>query len=323
VTWAPRPEPPPRAWVVAKWVVLAGGAGLMLLLVARPELGARLLWYAIIPLLPAVFLLNAELWRNVCPLATLGTLREPSVTRPLTRDRAARSAVLGLVLFVVLVPARVTLFNDSGRASSLLLGTAALAAMGAGLVLDRKAGFCNSVCPILPVERLYGQRPMITVVNARCAPCRACTQHACFDLNPERSGLVSLGTAARQRSWIVTPFGAFALALPGFVTAYSVAPPLLAVDGLAVYAALVGGAAASWAFLALFFTALSTRPARALVAAAALAVGAYYWFTPPAVVEAWSLHESWTAVFRLATLALVAVWTIRSLRRDPRRPTTR
>jgi hypothetical protein len=323
MTWAPRPQPAPRGWIAAKWAILGGTFVFLLLLTMEPELGARLLWYAAVPLLPAVFLVNAELWRNVCPLATLSSLRERAVIRPLTRRWAGRSATVGLVLFFALVPARHTLFNDSGRATAILVGAAALAAVLAGFVFDRKAGFCNSVCPILPVERLYGQRPMISVANARCAPCRACTHQACFDLNPERSALVSLGAAGGDRTWVLSPFAVFALALPGFVAAYSTAPESLGLEGLGVYAALLGGAVVSWGLLATAFTTLSTKPARALVVVAALAVGTYYWFTPATVVRAWALPETWTAVLRFATLALVAVWTLRSLRRTPGRATIR
>src|SRR4051812_28650026 len=40
----------------------------------EPEPTLRVLWYAIIPVLPAVFLIQPGIWRNVCPLVTLNTL---------------------------------------------------------------------------------------------------------------------------------------------------------------------------------------------------------------------------------------------------------
>jgi nitrite reductase (NADH) large subunit len=327
VTWTPRPVPPARGWVVAKWSVLAVTAAFLPALLLHPELGTRVFWFAVVPVLPALFLVNAELWRNVCPLATLGSLWERPEVRPLTRTWATRSTVIGLVLFAVLVPARPTLFDGSGAATATLIASAALIAFLGGLVFERKAGFCNSVCPILPVERLYGQRPLVAVSNARCAPCRACTHGPCFDLNPQRSALVSLRPAGLRGSWVTAPFGAFALALPGFIFAYSLTSGGSEPPGVAAYVTMAGGAGLSWVLLGAVFTLRSSPPSRALLFSAALAVGLYYWFTPAAVARAWSLPEPSVVFLRAALLGLVAVWTARSLFRPAplfaeSRPTT-
>ena len=322
MTWSPRPVPASPYWIAAKWIVLAISALLSVSLLLVPDVSARVFWYGIIPVLPALFLVNAELWRNVCPLATLSTLREPeAMARPLTRTGARWWTGVGIMLFLALVPFRHVLFDHSGPATAVLLGVAATCALLGGLLRDRKAGFCNSICPILPVERLYGQRPLAPVQNARCAPCRACTHHACFDLNPERSGLVSIGPPARGRGWVGTPFGAFALALPGFVSAFYLAPDLtsrLSLPGgpLDVYIVVLIGAFASWLLLSAAATLLSVRPVRALPGAAGLAVTAYYWFTPAAVARAWALDPSWVLILRILTLSLVGLWLFRALSRE-------
>ena len=319
MSWAPRTTPVPPAWTGAKWAVLVGAGALLAALVAEPAAANRAFWYAIVPLLPGVFLVNAEVWRNLCPVATLSTLREGDATvRPLTRHAARRWTGVGIVLFLVLVPLRHVLFETSGTATALLIAGAALGAVGGGLLLDRKAGFCNSFCPILPVERLYGQRPMARVSNARCVPCRACTQHACFDLNPERSGLVALGPSARSSRWMLTSFGAFSIALPGFVVGFSLAPDMTAgasaLSGAAgIYAVVALGACASWLMLGALFTLFDVRPARALLWAAAAAVCAYYWFTPAAIVRAWALDPAWLPFLRISAFLLVGTWTWRAL----------
>lgn len=319
MSWAPRTEPVPAVWIGAKWAVLAGAGVLLAALVAVPSQASRAFWYAIVPALPAVFLVNAEAWRNLCPVATLSTLRDRDTTvRPLTRQAARRWTGVGIGLFLVLVPLRQVFFEISGPATAALLGAAALGALVGGRLLDRKAGFCNSICPILPIERLYGQRPMTRVANTRCVPCRACTQHACFDLNPERSGLVALGPSARDTRWVLTPFGAFALAMPGFVVGFSLAPETSpdtsALSAAAsVYGAVAAGAVLSWLLLASAFAALGVRPARALLWSAAAAVSAYYWFTPAAVVRAWALDAAWLPFLRACAFLLVGTWTWRAL----------
>jgi hypothetical protein len=34
-----------------------------------------------------------------------------------------------------------------------------------------KSGWCSSICPLLPVQRLYGQTPFMLVRNSHCAGC--------------------------------------------------------------------------------------------------------------------------------------------------------
>ena len=48
------------------------------------------------------------------------------------------------------------------------MAAAGLAAWMLGRRGERKAGFCNALCPILPVERLYGQAPLVAAGNPRC-----------------------------------------------------------------------------------------------------------------------------------------------------------
>lgn len=310
---------------MARRLVLAGTAAFGVALALRPDETLRLFWYAIVPSLPAVFLVNAELWRNVCPVATLNTLRSPEPgarVRSLDARWVGAATAIGIGLFFVLVPARLFLLDVDSTATGALLSSLGGTALIGGFVLDRKAGFCNSLCPLLPVERLYGQRPLLVVGNARCAPCRACTRSACLDLNPERSAFVSLGTASSSRRWYATAFGAFALALPGMIIGYFLVQTVanapaggpLPTAGIA-YGATAGGAILGWAVLATVFRATRTPPARALVWAATLAAGLFYWFVPASVAAAWTLPNSSVWLIRAAALGLVGTWSIRGLRR--------
>ncbi len=310
---------------MARRLVLAGSAGFGVALALRPEDALRLFWYAVVPALPAVFRLNPELWRNVCPVATLNTLRPPRPDgdiRSLNARWVNVATGVGIGLFFVLVPARLFLLDvDPGATGALLSSVGGTALLG-GIVLDRKAGFCNSVCPLLPVERLYGQRPLLDVENARCASCRACTRSACLDLNPARSGFVSLGAASSSGRWHMTPFGAFALSLPGMVAAYfllqsamsGAATDSLPTEGVA-YGATAGCAVLGWALLAATFRLTGSSSARALVWAASLAAALFYWFVPASIGSAWGLPTAWVWILRAGALGLVGVWSVRGLRR--------
>jgi hypothetical protein len=190
--------------VVATLLLIAG-------LLTVPELSLAVRWNLLIPLVPASLLVSPAIWRNICPLATLNLLTNRTAgARVLTTALLPAATVGGLLLLVVLVPGRRILFNTDGVALGATIMAVALLALIAGTVFRLKAGFCNSICPVLPVERLYGQRPLVDVPNYRCPPCSLCTAKGCVDLQPEKSGLIALGASARSNRWLLKPYGIFA-----------------------------------------------------------------------------------------------------------------
>ena len=164
-----------RLWGAARLAALAGTLSLLAALILRPDPGLEILWKIVIPLVPASLLTSPMLWRNVCPLATLemaaGRL---AGDRPDARRWANAGAVAGIVLLAVLVPARHVLFNTDGPILAGTIAAVAALAIAGGLAFDAKAGFCNAICPVLPVERLYGQSPLVRIGNPRCSSCTAC-----------------------------------------------------------------------------------------------------------------------------------------------------
>src|SRR5690606_14283352 len=158
-------------------------------------------------------------------------------TRGLKLDaRALRwAAPAGVALLALLVPARRFLFNVDGSALAAVIVAVAVLALVSGFVFERKAGFCNAICPVLPVERLYGQRPLARVGTAHCPSCSLCTTRGCLDVSAEKALPQLLGPARRSTRWLLTPYGAFAAAFPGFVLAYSVIPDVAPVEVGRVY----------------------------------------------------------------------------------------
>lgn len=309
---------PSRGWTVAKWIGLAGFLATVVGLFTLPEAALRLVWFVVVPALPAVFLVNAELWRNVCPLATLNTVVGDEQGLPLGPVASRFAAVAGVVLLLAAIPMRVAVFNDSATATGVLLGAVGLFALLSGVPFQRKAGFCNSVCPILPIERLYGQSPLVRVENVRCTPCHVCTRAACYDLNPGRSGLQIMGAGASRLPWIFLPFGAFALSFPGVILGYAVAS-----SGDGGIATIAVGGAASWLALASACAVGQVPPATALLAAAALSGTAFYWSVPPAVQAAFGWPTWATVLLRVVGLAVVGLWTVTAVGRRRARTTGR
>ena len=104
------------------------------------------------------------------------------------------------------------------------------------LVFSRRAGFCNSICPVLPVEKLYGQSPLLRVRSAVCPDCTGCAVRGCIDLAGGDSMAQSVGTRRRAGwRWLLSPMGVFAVAFPGFVFGYFATTNGSLESGVAVY----------------------------------------------------------------------------------------
>jgi hypothetical protein len=299
---------------------IAGGIGLALTavllggLALRPTAALHVLWDMVIPLLPMVFLANPLIWRNVCPLATLNAAAGIRVGRRIPDPSWLQHAwVIGVVLLAVMVPARRFLFNENG---SVLLG-AIVAVAGLALLLgagfSRRSGFCNALCPVLPVEKLYGQAPLIRVPTARCVACNKCSAIGCIELAGNKSLPQSLGRARRNWSWTLAPLGIFAGSFPGFVIGYFTTTNGPAGSALAVYSHVGQWTLASFGVTLAIVGAFRLRAARVLPVLGGIAAGLYYWFAGPGIAEAYGLPGEGATLLRIATLGFVGYWLLRSL----------
>ncbi len=103
-----------RLWSIGRGIALFLVPVLLGLLLLEPHPTLEVLWFGIIPILPATFFLSPALWRGICPLATLNQwgnrLGADRGRRPSVRAAAVLS-LGGLFLFHLMVPARRFLFN--------------------------------------------------------------------------------------------------------------------------------------------------------------------------------------------------------------------
>jgi NADPH-dependent 2,4-dienoyl-CoA reductase/sulfur reductase-like enzyme/ferredoxin len=289
---------PGAAWTALRVAMVASLLAVAALLAARPEAGLSILWGAAVPALPLLFLVAPGLWRNACPLAALN-----QVPRLLGFSRGLRqgprlqeySYVIGIAAFFALATLRKLLFNRSGPASAVLLLAAAGLAFAGGALFAGKSGWCSSLCPLLPVQRLYGQTPFAVVPNSHCKPCVGCAKN-CYDFNPRVAYLADQHDAdpryAGYRRF-------FAGAFPGFIWAFFAvpAPPAVSTGEMLGRMALATGA--SVAAFHLLDTFLKLTPGRLTALFGGLAFNLFYWFVAPPVLA------------RLGADAPAAVWSVR------------
>ncbi len=302
-------------WQTAQVIGIVATVVLLIGLIAVPERTLTIFWNAVIPLLPATFLVTPALWRNVCPLATLNMALDRfrfSAPKKLKAEFLGATTVASVALLVLLVPARRFLFNSNGPALAVVIIVVALAALMLGAVFQRKSGFCNSVCPVLPVERLYGQRPFVRITNPRCRPCLKCTATGCIDNAPTKSVGLTLGRTRKSHAWLGTPFGVFAGAFPGFIIGYFMTDNTPLSAATSVYLNVAAWAAGSYAFTHLVVRVFRIPAVRATILLGAASAALYYWFAAPVIVTEFGLPGPAAPAIRLASLLLVTIWLLRN-----------
>jgi NADPH-dependent 2,4-dienoyl-CoA reductase/sulfur reductase-like enzyme/ferredoxin len=308
------------AWL---WQVLRLGSLALTLALTRtlwlqPKLGLPIFWGIAIPLLPLVFFLAPGLWRNLCPLASSNQLpRWLRLSRGWTHKKLWSGAAYptGLALFFLLVMARKLYIEQSGPATAVLIGGAMAAAFVGGLFFKGKSGWCSTLCPLLPVQRLYGQTPFVAIANTHCKPCVGCTKN-CYDFAPLSAALADqYDSSRRYRNYRRFFAGVF----PGFVAAYYLVP---LDDGLIqLVAQTVIFMIVSLGFLHFAETLLSRLVNAVPVVFAALAFNTYYWFASDSLVRTinklgWPMDEQGAWAIRLLVFALSWIWIARSLRAE-------
>jgi nitrite reductase (NADH) large subunit len=157
---------PIRAWRAVRAVSVASYVALVIGLFVSPAGGLFVFFRVIVPVLPLIFFVAPGLWRNICPLSAVNQApRVFGFTRAFTPPAWLRrhAFAIALVLFFGITSARIAVFNTSGRATGILLAVTIASAFLGGVLFKGKSGWCSSVCPLLPLQRAYGQTP-----SSRC-----------------------------------------------------------------------------------------------------------------------------------------------------------
>lgn len=310
------------AWRAAQSVVWLLGVAVVAALFAAPELGIDVLWNGLIPAAPLLLLIAPGLWRNVCPLASTSLFaRHVGLSRARRLSPRAQGwfALASVALLAALVPLRHVALNRDGPATAIALLALGSVAVGAGLFFEWRSGWCSGLCPVHPVEQLYGQKPAATFVNAHCHACARCVE-PCADSTRGMHPLRAARSGPRRLAGTLMT-GGFA----GFVWGWFQVPDFRDGEGWRhldrIYAWPFAGAAATLVAFLLLRRLLGPRRERGLVLAfAGAAVACYYWFRLPALlglldtrdgvlVDARALLPAWSvAALRTATTGFVFGW---------------
>jgi nitrite reductase (NADH) large subunit len=311
----------PRVWAILRWIGLAGAVALIAASVLAPAVALRLFWDGFVTALPLLLLAAPGFWRNVCPIATLNQLplglsRVRRWSIPAAAQRHAPAVSAGL--FLLIVPLRTLLLDDSGVAlGGFVLLLLAIGSAG-GVLFRGKSGWCSLFCPMLPIERFYGQSPLTVVRNSHCRPCVGCSTN-CYDFNPTAAALTDLHGAdrlsARYRNAIA---GAMPWVVIAFFTQRSPESLTLATISV-VYVRILAFAATGVAVFLLLRAATRLTSTTIGLGHVVLALNLFYWFAiQHLLVAAGVTIVVVPAVLQAAVAAISIRWLWRAWPRERR-----
>lgn len=306
---------PASVWSVLRITTLAVTCALIVLLIVTPDLGLLLVWGLTIPLMPGILAFAPGLWRQVCPMAFLNQLpRMFGFGRdlPLPMRTKHLAYYLAMILFFVIVSLRHVGLNDEPLTLAGLIIAMLLAALVGGVVFKGRSGWCGTFCPLAPIQRAYGQAPIVIVKNGYCPTCVGC-QKNCYDFNPRAAVHSDLADPDR---WYAGHKEIFMGALPGFIIAFFLAENPANTGLLHYYLHF-----ASWMGISLGLYMALTRLIFGLRYKVALAYSMsalliYYWFAVPIILEtlaklsgapfpSWSGSAAWAAISLLGVSVLI------------------
>lgn len=297
---------PLSIWRALRVCSLVGGMGMVALLLIAPATGLVVMWRIVIPVLPALFMISPGLWRNLCPLAASNQMpRALKITRAVSPPAWLKEYgyVIACSLFITFVALRRLGLDKSGVWSALLLFGAMASGFTGGMLLKGKSGWCSTICPLLPVQRIYGQTPLVMTANAHCQPCVGCVKN-CYDFNPRAAYLSDLNDPDPYWGGYRRLFVA---AFPGLVLSFFLVPRHPALGGLGWMAIYMAASVAVFTVLVTFVK-TSVHVITSLYGAIAFSI--FYWFAGAfgPLEMTWLIH--------LASLTLAATWLLRTIRTE-------
>lgn len=272
-------------WRIVQTAVWLVGACILSCLLFFPPVGILLFWNILIPVAPALFVLMPGIWRNVCPLATTNLLPRHlnfSKRKRLSVAQLGKMNLVAVIALYAIVPLRHAVFNSNGPATAMLIISMAVIGVAAGFSYEWKSAWCSGLCPIHPVEKLYGSNVLMSMPNAHCGECRNCVV-------PCPDSTANVNPASNDRNFYHQLSGFLITGgLPGFIWGWFHVPDEQSIGSignfLSVYMMpLTGMALSLFLYAALLWLISPENEIKLIRIFAAAGVSCYYWFRIPSL----------------------------------------
>lgn len=272
-------------WRIVQTAVWLVGAAILTCLLFFPSLGTLLLWNILIPVAPALFVVAVGAWRNVCPLATTNLLPRQlnlSKRKKLTATQLGKLNLIAVIALFTIVPLRHAVFNNNGVLTGILIIGMTAIGVSLGFIYEWKSAWCSGLCPVHPVEKLYGGNVLMSLPNANCDQCMNCVI-PCPDSTPNVNPKISAKTIYHKTSGLLIIGG-----LPGFIWGWFHVPDEYTITSLStflsVYEIPLIGLAVTLAIYLILSNVIDKKYERRLISIfAASGVSCYYWYRIPSL----------------------------------------
>jgi hypothetical protein len=298
------------------WIV---GVLILFFLIFYPTIGIHLFWNILIPIAPALLVVGVGVWRNVCPMASTSLLPRHlgiSKRKKITTLLSGKFNLIAVIALFIIVPLRHAIFDSNGLATAILLLSLGLIALVLGLRYEWKSAWCSGLCPVHPVEKLYGLNNKLTLPNAHCKTCHRCVT-PCPDSTGEIGPLASKKTIYNRISGFL-----MVAAFPGFIWGWFQVPNYHGISNFdqlfIIYLLPVIGLLISLVLYLVLKRFISKKTLTPVFAAAA--VSCYYWFRIPALfgfgiypgdgmlIDLTGILPEWTATLTVILTTLFFFW---------------
>jgi nitrite reductase (NADH) large subunit len=278
-------------WRVLQLAVFLLYGATCAVLLYSPEFGLDLFWGIIVPVLPAALVVAPGIWRAVCPMALANQVPRMfgfGLEKTLPRWLADHAFTMAILLFVGTVALRQPLLNHNASVVALMLVIATLFAFAGGFVFKGRSGWCGTFCPLGPIQRDYGHAPALPVANTHCVTCVGC-QKNCYDFAPEAALFDDINDEDPRYSGQRRFFMGM---MPGMIAGYflqlhsSYSYPVY----LGIYIAAILASVGAYQLVISFIRA---DPARVASLFASAALGLFYVFAGPVVIDAIEDMTTW------------------------------
>jgi len=274
------------SWRFAQLLFWLIGVSILFCLVFYPSIGTLLFWNILIPVAPLLIVVALGVWRNICPLATTNLLPRHlglSKRKRLSQTQSGKLNLIGVCAFYFIVPLRHAIFNTNGPTTASLIILMAVMGVSAGFFYEWKSVWCSGLCPIHPIEKLYGGNVLLPVPNAHCSQCENCVI-PCPDSTPNMYPSYTEKTIFHRVSALLITGG-----LPGFIWGWFHVPdsitPINLVTFSSVYQLPLLGFAVTLAIYCTVNSVVKRDGKRMLTRIfAASAVSCYYWYRIPSLI---------------------------------------
>ena len=274
-------------WRIAQILVGMIGLGIFFSLIFFPKMGIHSFWNVLIPIAPALLVVSTGLWRNVCPLASTSLIsRHLGLARnkKLKIKQQEGLQLISVILLLLIIPLRHTVFDTNGPATAFIIGLLALIAISLSFRYDWKSAWCSGLCPIHPVEKLYGRKSLFELPNAHCTSCVSCVSK-CPDSTTAINPIIKRKKKINQKIGGYLIVGGF----PGYIWGWFHVQDYYNNEGwfhlISTYTIPLVAMATSLVLFLFLKKIISKKNELLLINLfAAAAVSTYYWYRIPALI---------------------------------------